>query len=149
VELRNPFNLHCNIPLTGDAYNQPRPRAPHILAKTVTPSLDSPFTSGVIRAYNSSGGEQMKRVAPVLLVLLSLGARPGAAQKAPGAGLTAQQMLGRRVLAQSCAVCHLPPAPDAKTYGPPLNKVTIPEEDEAVRETILEGTTRMPGFKYF
>ena len=91
----------------------------------------------------------MKRTVPVLLILLSLGARPGITQKAPGAGLTNQQLLGRQIMVQSCAVCHLPSAPDAKTFGPALNKVTIPEEDEAVRQTILEGGTRMPGFKYF
>jgi mono/diheme cytochrome c family protein len=90
----------------------------------------------------------MRRSVPVLLILLALGARPGIAQKA-GAGLTGQQLLGRQILAQSCAVCHLPAGPDAKTYGPSLNKSTIPEDDDAVRQIILDGNTRMPGFKYF
>jgi mono/diheme cytochrome c family protein len=90
----------------------------------------------------------MKRSVPVLLILLTLGARPGVTQKT-GAGLTDQQLLGRQLLAQSCAVCHLPSGPGAKTYGPSLNKSTIPEEDEAVRQVILDGNSRMPGFKYF
>jgi mono/diheme cytochrome c family protein len=89
----------------------------------------------------------MKRTVPVLLILLTLGARPGLAQKAD-ASLTDQQRLGRQILAQSCAVCHLPSGPGAKTYGPSLNKSTIPEHD-AIRQTILDGTTRMPAFKYF
>ena len=90
----------------------------------------------------------MKRTVPVLLILLTVGARPGIAQKS-GASLTDQQRLGRQILAQSCAVCHLPSGPGAKTYGPSLNKSTIPEDDDAIRQTILEGTTRMPAFKYF
>lgn len=90
----------------------------------------------------------MKRTVPMLLILLTLGARPGIAQKA-GVSLTDQQRLGRQILAQSCAVCHLPSGPGAKTYGPSLNQSTIPEDDDAMRQTILEGTTRMPAFKYF
>ena len=90
----------------------------------------------------------MTRIFPVLLILLSLGALPAAAQKG-GANLTEQQRLGRQILAQSCAVCHLPSGPGAKTYGPALNKSTLPEDDDAIRQTILEGNTRMPGFQYF
>jgi mono/diheme cytochrome c family protein len=90
----------------------------------------------------------MKRTFPVLLILLTLGALPAVAQKG-GANLTDQQRLGRQILAQSCAVCHLPSGPGAKTYGPALNKSTLPEDDDAIRQTILEGNTRMPGFQYF
>ena len=73
----------------------------------------------------------MKRTLPLLLILLTVGARPGSTQKT-AAGLTDQQKLGRQVLMQSCAVCHLPSGPDAKTYGPSLNKSTIPEDDDTV-----------------
>src|SRR5580704_10660058 len=90
----------------------------------------------------------MKRTVPVLLILLTFGARSGLAQRAD-ANLTAQQRLGRQILTQSCAVCHLPAGPGAKTYGPSLNKSTLPEDDNAIREIILAGTTRMPAFKYF
>ena len=90
----------------------------------------------------------MKRTIPLLLLFLTVGARPGVSQK-PAASLTDQQLAGRQILAQSCAVCHLPSGPDAKTYGPSLNKSTIPEDDDAVRQTILDGNSRMPGFKYF
>lgn len=90
----------------------------------------------------------MKRSIPLLLILLTVGARPGVTQKT-AAALTEQQLLGRQIMAQSCAVCHLPSGPDAKTYGPSLNKSTIPEDDDAVRQTILDGNSRMPGFKYF
>ena len=91
------------------------------------------------QAYNSTGGRLMKRTLPLLLILLTVGARPGSTQKT-AAGSTDQQKLGRQVLMQSCAVCHLPSGPDAKTYGPSLNKSTIPEDNDTVRQTILDGT---------
>jgi mono/diheme cytochrome c family protein len=90
----------------------------------------------------------MKRTVPVLLILLTLGAYPGVAQRAD-ANLTAEQRLGRQIVTQSCAVCHLPAGPGARTYGPSLNKSISFEDDNAVREIILGGTPRMPGFKYF
>jgi len=37
-------------------------------------------------------------------------------------GLNEQQRLGRQLVAQACGVCHLPPARNARTYGPLLNK---------------------------
>jgi mono/diheme cytochrome c family protein len=89
----------------------------------------------------------MKRIFPVLLILLTCAAGSGA-QKAND-NLTAQQRVGRQIVAQACSVCHLPSGPGAKTYGPALNKSTLPDDDDAVRQTILEGNTRMPGFKYF
>lgn len=90
----------------------------------------------------------MKHTIPVLLILSILEPRPAVAQRS-GDSLNAQQRLGRQILAQSCAVCHLPSGPGAKTYGPSLNKSTLPEDDDTIRQTILEGTTRMPAFKYF
>lgn len=88
----------------------------------------------------------MKRTIPVLLILLAFAAGSGA-QKADN--LTAQQRLGRQIVAQSCAVCHLPAGPGAKTWGPALNKSTLPDDDDTIRQNILEGNTRMPAFKYF
>lgn len=90
----------------------------------------------------------MKRILPVLLTFLTLAAGSATAQKSADP-LTPQQRLGRQLLAQSCAVCHLPAGPGAKTYGPSLNKSTLPDDDDAIRQTILEGNTRMPGFQYF
>jgi mono/diheme cytochrome c family protein len=89
----------------------------------------------------------MMRAIPVLLILLTFAAGSGA-QKAND-NLTAQQRLGRQIVAQACAVCHLPAGPGAKTWGPALNKSTLPDDDETIRQNILEGNTRMPGFQYF
>jgi mono/diheme cytochrome c family protein len=80
--------------------------------------------------------------------LLTAGAPHAFAQQPPD-GLNEQQRLGRQVLAQSCGVCHLPPARNARTYGPALNKGTLGGDDGLVRKVIGEGTPRMPAFKYF
>jgi mono/diheme cytochrome c family protein len=63
--------------------------------------------------------------------------------------LTDQQKMGRQVFAQSCGVCHLPPALGAKTYGPALNKDAGGGDDDVMREFITNGTPRMPAFKYY
>lgn len=83
----------------------------------------------------------------VLLLLLTAFAPHAFAQQAPD-GLDDQQRLGRQTLAQSCGVCHLPPARNAKTYGPVLSKAAGGGDDAVVRRVILEGTPRMPAFKY-
>jgi mono/diheme cytochrome c family protein len=86
----------------------------------------------------------MLRTASVLVVLL-LGSATAFAQ---GDGLTEKQRHGRQLLAQSCGVCHLPPALNARTYGPPLNKSAANGDDSIMREYILNGTPRMPAFKH-
>jgi mono/diheme cytochrome c family protein len=88
----------------------------------------------------------MTRYALVLVFLLTAGA-PAFGQQASD-GLTDQQRLGRQLLAQNCGVCHLPPARNAKTYGPVLHKGTSGGNNDLVRKVILEGTPRMPAFKY-
>ncbi|HYR85144.1 MAG TPA: cytochrome c [Terriglobia bacterium] len=90
----------------------------------------------------------MKRSASVFLFLLTVCAQYAFAQQA-GDGLNDQQRLGRQILAQSCGVCHLPPARNAKTYGPLLNKAAGGGDEGVIREYILDGTPRMPAFKHF
>lgn len=90
----------------------------------------------------------MKRSASVLLFLVMACPQNGFAQQAPD-GLNGQQRLGRQILAQSCGVCHLPPARNATTYGPVLTKAAGGGDDAVVRQYIVDGTPRMPGFKYF
>ena len=90
----------------------------------------------------------MKRSASLFLILLTGCAQYAFAQQA-GDSLNDQQRLGRQILAQSCGVCHLPPARHSKTYGPLLNKAAGGGDDGVIREYILDGTPRMPAFKYF
>jgi len=88
------------------------------------------------------------RRGPGVVLFLLTAVAPHAFAQQPPDGLTDQQRLGRQVLAQSCGVCHLPPARGARTYGPVLSKAAGGGDDGLVRKVILEGTPRMPAFKY-
>ena len=63
--------------------------------------------------------------------------------------LSETQLLGRQVFAQSCGICHLQPSLGVKTYGPLLNKAAAAGNDEVMRAFIVNGTDRMPAFKYY
>lgn len=63
--------------------------------------------------------------------------------------LSETQRLGRQVFAQSCGICHLQPSLGVKTYGPMLNQATAAGNDEVVRALIVNGSDRMPAFKYY
>jgi len=85
----------------------------------------------------------MRRVGLVaLFVLLTPGvfAQPAA--------LNDQQQLGQLLFTQSCGVCHLKPQINANLFGPPLSKDSAGGRDEVMRQVIMNGTPRMPGFKY-
>ncbi len=45
-----------------------------------------------------------------------------AAAQPAGDNLTDTQRTGRQIFAQSCGVCHLPPAINARTFGPVLSQ---------------------------
>ncbi|MBV8031269.1 MAG: cytochrome c [Betaproteobacteria bacterium] len=81
------------------------------------------------------------------LLVLALVAGSAAAQSAED-GLNDKQRHGRQLLAQNCGVCHLPVTRGAKTYGPVLNKAAASGNDELARAFILNGSGRMPAFKY-
>jgi mono/diheme cytochrome c family protein len=63
------------------------------------------------------------------------------------AALTAQQQQGQMLFSQSCGVCHLKPQITAATFGPVLSKESGGGRDDMLREVIMNGTPRMPGFK--
>jgi len=90
----------------------------------------------------------MKRSAATLLLLLAAWP-PGAAAQQADDKLSDIQKHGRQVFAQSCGVCHLPPAMNARTYGPALSKETAGGSDEVIRGVISDGTPRMPAFKHY
>jgi len=72
-----------------------------------------------------------------------------AQQSNPGTSLTDTQKEGRRIFQQRCAVCHTPPTIVSKRYGPALYKEIVEDNDDNIREAILEGRQdMMPSFKY-
>ena len=92
----------------------------------------------------------MKRGTAIVLLALAGALQSASAQQvATNDGLSDTQTLGRQVFAQSCGICHLPPALNARTYGPHLSKETAGGNDEVIRGVISEGTPRMPAFKHY
>ena len=89
----------------------------------------------------------MKHHVPALLILLAASAPAAYAQQA--GDLNTTQLLGRQVFAQSCGVCHLQPSLGVKTYAPMLNKTSAAGNDEVMRAFIVNGSDRMPAFKYY
>ena len=86
----------------------------------------------------------MKHAVSTLLFALA-----AAAVHAQPSALDDTQLLGRQVFAQSCGICHLQPSLGVKTYGPALNKAAAGGNDEVMRAFIVNGTERMPAFKYY
>ena len=74
---------------------------------------------------------------------------PLCAQQPSATSLTNSQKEGRRIFQQRCAVCHTQPTVVSKRYGPALYKEIVEDNEDNIRETILEGREGlMPGFKY-
>ena len=70
-----------------------------------------------------------------------------AQQSAPA--LNDTQKDGRRIFQQRCAVCHTQPTVVSKRYGPALYKELVQDNDDNIRQVILEGREGlMPGFQY-
>ena len=89
----------------------------------------------------------MKHPVPALLILLAASSPAAYAQQA--GELNETQLLGRQVFAQSCGVCHLQPSLGVKTYAPMLNKTAAAGNEEVMRAFIVNGSDRMPAFKYY
>lgn len=58
------------------------------------------------------------------------------------------QKLGRRVFEQRCGICHAPARAGFVMYGPYLYKDLVNGNEDAIKEMIRTGTSKMPGFKY-
>ena len=82
------------------------------------------------------------------LVAVALPALAQQSSPAP-APLSDTQKEGRRIFQQRCAVCHTLPTVVSKRYGPALYKELVEDNDDNIRNTILDGREGlMPGFKY-
>src|SRR5579872_1481175 len=98
-------------------------------------------------------GKAMRRSSTRLLagiaLLLFVSVSALAQQSKPNNTLTDTQKEGRRIFQQRCAVCHTPPTVIARRYGPALYKEIVEDNEDTIRETIMEGREAlMPGFKY-
>jgi mono/diheme cytochrome c family protein len=70
----------------------------------------------------------------------------------PRQNLTKQQLRGRALIMQNCSVCHLPQVPrPRRSYGPSLSGLLNQPNganEKQVREAILQGSPKMPAYKY-
>ena len=65
------------------------------------------------------------------------------------ASLTETELLGRFRFKQRCALCHAAQTNlSTVTWGPLLTQRNVTGREAIVRERILEGSPRMPAFKY-
>jgi cytochrome c5 len=62
--------------------------------------------------------------------------------------LTDAQLEGSRLFMQRCNVCHGAAMNSMDSYGPFLTKQRVDGRVDQVRQVILDGTERMPAFKY-
>lgn len=83
---------------------------------------------------------------PALLVLFASGAR--AQQSGAAKPLTDVQKLGQRVFEQRCGICHAPARAGFQMYGPALYKDLVNGSEDAIKEMIRSGSSKMPGFRY-
>ena len=79
-----------------------------------------------------------------------------ASSSKPYATLTDEQKKGEELFVQRCSVCHMPYRTKTKwesgpPFGPSLRGVLMnakPAKEEAMRQFILKGSDKMPGFQY-
>jgi mono/diheme cytochrome c family protein len=57
------------------------------------------------------------------------------------------QKLGQRVFQQRCGICHEQARAGFQNYGPILYKDLVSGNEDAIKEMIRSGSTKMPGFK--
>jgi mono/diheme cytochrome c family protein len=89
------------------------------------------------------------RVSTLLILLAAAAPAAHAQSELRETQLSETQLRGRQIFAQSCGVCHLQPSLGVKTYGPVLNKTATAGNDDVMRAFIVNGTDRMPSFKYY
>jgi mono/diheme cytochrome c family protein len=81
----------------------------------------------------------------IFLAIFPLSAR--AQQANTEKPLTDTQKLGQRVFQQRCAICHAPARPGFQMYGTALYKDLVNGSEDAIKEIIRSGSSKMPGFK--
>jgi mono/diheme cytochrome c family protein len=85
----------------------------------------------------------------IFLGILPLTARAQQADPAKPSNdvlLNSTQKLGQRVFQQRCGICHEQARPGFQTYGPVLYKDLVNGSEDAIKEMIRSGSSKMPGF---
>lgn|SRR5579872_5010983 len=80
----------------------------------------------------------------LLLFPFTLPAQNGNSTASPNDAVTS----GRRLFQQHCGVCHTQPTLTNPMYGPSLSRDVVNGKEDAVRDYIGKGSSKMPGFRY-
>jgi mono/diheme cytochrome c family protein len=81
----------------------------------------------------------------VLLFPLGLAAQNGGSTPASGSDTVT---LGRRLFQQNCSICHTQATLTNPMYGPSLYRDIVNGKEDAMRDYIAKGSSKMPGFRY-
>src|SRR6202051_3310866 len=101
-----------------------------------------------LRGRVCRGEPSMRHIRWAILIFLGIFPLTGRAQQASTEKpLTDVQKLGQRVFQQRCAICHAPARPGFQMYGPALYKDLVGGSEDAIKEIIRSGASKMPGFK--
>lgn len=95
-------------------------------------------------------GAIVRRILGMIGMIAGVGLFPLWAQRA-AAPLAGKELAGKKLFLQRCSICHMPPLndPEGQPYGPKLSGFVKDTATETrARETIKNGTPRMPGFQY-
>ena len=91
----------------------------------------------------------MNRLVCLLVLFLLWPQSQDAQDSGGGRSLSDKEKMGRKIFIQRCSVCHLGLAPKYETYAPILDQQMVASlGDTKVREKIMDGSPRMPGWKY-
>jgi mono/diheme cytochrome c family protein len=82
------------------------------------------------------------------LLLCCIASPAVSAQSSDPDQLPDKERLGWRLYEQSCSICHTKPNLVLGQFGPALSRESLNGRAELVREVIVDGTPRMPGFKH-
>lgn len=55
---------------------------------------------------------------------------------------------GRRLFQQNCSICHTQATLTNPMYGPSLYRDVVNGKEDAIRDYIAKGSSKMPGFRY-
>lgn len=91
----------------------------------------------------------MKHASVVLLLFVSLSPVTSLAQTAGAPAPSDDAVaMGRRLFQQNCGVCHTQPTLTNPMYGPVLYRDLVNGNEDAMRNFVARGSSKMPGFRY-
>ena len=110
---------------------------------SLTPGILAACAFGCLAA--AAGAQQPAAPSPPKVVVTQYDMTKVAAPPA----LSPVELSGKKLFVQRCALCHdLLGQPATTTVGPWLDVETVKRSEDAVRQKIMDGSRRMPAWKY-